>query len=443
MINLKKSVQMKAWISILLLATLAFPNAFAANSKLATVPLLDTFPTYNPAMYNLLIPIDTVGYTTDAQHVICDSLLLYVVNAMVSPTSQGWLIDHLSGTQNANNINSPTAKLCKIFKAYKLHSIDSVVSLYRSADQTTINTMLSNQQTRAKFQGMIDSIVSMRMKFGIEFQSGFLIMANLKFLNNKENLTPFFFKQENTVWKLAIGSNNLPMYSNISAFLNTHSPSGMIASNDIDGDGILNSVDNCPCKSNINQKNSDGDALGDICDNCPTVANSNQSDYDNDNIGDVCDNCPSRYNPLQSDFDNDHIGDSCDNCPTVYNISQTDVDGDYIGDACDQDLDNDGYPNNVDPDIDGDGIPNIQDNCPYYPNQNQVDSDTDGVGNSCDNCPTVSNPGQADADMDGIGDACDPDMDNDGILNNVDNCPTTYNPDQLDINCNGVGDVCE
>ena len=30
---------MKAWITILLFMTLSFPNAFAANSKLATAPL--------------------------------------------------------------------------------------------------------------------------------------------------------------------------------------------------------------------------------------------------------------------------------------------------------------------------------------------------------------------------------------------------------------------
>ncbi len=42
--------------------------------------------------------------------------------------------------------------------------------------------------------------------------------------------------------------------------------------NDNDGDGIINSLDNCPSVSNPGQTNQDGDAWGDACDACPTVA---------------------------------------------------------------------------------------------------------------------------------------------------------------------------
>ena len=36
--------------------------------------------------------------------------------------------------------------------------------------------------------------------------------------------------------------------------------------NDVDGDGVLNTSDNCLCKANSNQANCDGDAWGDACD---------------------------------------------------------------------------------------------------------------------------------------------------------------------------------
>ena len=51
---------------------------------------------------------------------------------------------------------------------------------------------------------------------------------------------------------------------------------------DTDGDGISDSVDNCPNTPNADQADSDGDLLGDVCD----------EDDDNDGIPDVDDNCP-------------------------------------------------------------------------------------------------------------------------------------------------------
>jgi thrombospondin 2/3/4/5 len=49
-------------------------------------------------------------------------------------------------------------------------------------------------------------------------------------------------------------------------------------SNDLDGDGIANAVDNCPHAYNIGQHDEDGDGVGDECDNCPSVANADQAD---------------------------------------------------------------------------------------------------------------------------------------------------------------------
>ena len=41
---------------------------------------------------------------------------------------------------------------------------------------------------------------------------------------------------------------------------------------DVDGDGVLADVDNCPLVANPGQANADGDAWGDACDNCPSFA---------------------------------------------------------------------------------------------------------------------------------------------------------------------------
>jgi hypothetical protein len=409
----------------------------------AYIPLLDTFPTYNITSYNVIVPIDSVGYRSDPAHEICKTKLLYIINGMIAPMSEGWPIDTVSGSADCNLVNSPTAMLCKLFREYLRGNIDSITTLYKSSDHALINNIQSNPIVRAKYQGIIDSISSMKMKFGFQLQGGFFIITKLTFLDNSEYLSPYFFVQENNQWKLSTMVDSFPISSNIAVYLKSHTPASLIGTDDIDNDGISNLNDNCPCNANSNQKDTDSDGIGDACDNCPTKTNHDQVDFDGDGVGDVCDNCLKFYNPSQSDFDNDGIGDSCDNCRTALNPNQSDIDNDYIGDACDQDIDNDGHPNNLDTDIDGDGVPNTIDNCPYYPNSNQLDSDGDGIGDACDNCPLTFNPDQLDTEHDAVGDVCDADMDNDGVLNVIDNCPKFFNPDQLDANCNGIGDACE
>ena len=103
---------------------------------------------------------------------------------------------------------------------------------------------------------------------------------------------------------------------------------------DSDGDGIPDSMDNCPNKFNPDQKDSDGDGVGDVCDNCVNTYNPNQADTDGDGRGDVCDNCINNPNYNQIDTDGDGRGDACDNCRTIYNPGQEDADGDGIGDVC-------------------------------------------------------------------------------------------------------------
>jgi hypothetical protein len=141
---------------------------------------------------------------------------------------------------------------------------------------------------------------------------------------------------------------------------------------DIDDDGYMNGVDNCPLVAN-DQSDLDVDGIGDACDSCPDDAGNDAdldqicagSGYSPPMIGDG-DNCPATFNPPED----------CDGLPGTPD-EQCDLDVDGIGDACD-------------PDIDG-----------------------DTVDNGLDNCPWVNNPGQGDLDLDDVGDACDCAVDND------------------------------
>jgi hypothetical protein len=108
--------------------------------------------------------------------------------------------------------------------------------------------------------------------------------------------------------------------------ISNNSGSGLVTCDiDNDGDGILDTGDNCPqipngpslgtcsgtssdpeaCTSDndcgscgspgycdMSQDNSDADSYGDSCDNCPNNCNSNQLDADGDGKGDVCDGTP-------------------------------------------------------------------------------------------------------------------------------------------------------
>ncbi|MBL9120311.1 MAG: thrombospondin type 3 repeat-containing protein [Phycisphaerae bacterium] len=244
---------------------------------------------------------------------------------------------------------------------------------------------------------------------------------------------------------------------------------------DSDGDGIRDSVDNCPTVPNQDQADLDSDGVGDVCDNCRFVFNPTQADTDLDGVGDACqtldwdgdgtidqlDNCPGTANPDQSDLDGDGIGDLCDGCPTDplkfdpgpcgCGTPENDGDGDGTSDCID------GCPDdplkvepgacgcgNLDSDSDGDQVPDCLDNCPFAVNPDQSDLDGDGIGDRCDNCKTVANVDQADADFDGIGDACVTlDSDGDGIVDQRDTCPFTPNPDQADSDGDGTGDECD
>lgn len=90
---------------------------------------------------------------------------------------------------------------------------------------------------------------------------------------------------------------------------------------DSDWDGLINSADNCPYISNMDQTDTDGEGLGDACDD----------DDDGDGIADAIDNCPFIANPDQTDSNNNGLGAACDASENVSTLPSEGPPPDFLG----------------------------------------------------------------------------------------------------------------
>ncbi|NCG18153.1 MAG: hypothetical protein GWP91_03965 [Rhodobacterales bacterium] len=234
---------------------------------------------------------------------------------------------------------------------------------------------------------------------------------------------------------------------------------------DSDGDGLLDTNDNCPTIPNADQADANGNGVGDVCDVCGSTPDpdadgvcdpfdhcpgfDDNADNDGDTVPDGCDVCLAGDD--NADQDGDLVPDDCDICAIEPN--QNDVDNDGMPDACDIcpnfddfiDADSDGAPDGCDicpggfdgNDADGDTLPNDCDQCDGF--DDSIDADSDGAPDGCDVCPTQPDPDQLDGDGDGYGIACDcDDEDNDIGPGVVEVCDGTDNDCDGEIDNNAI-----
>lgn len=407
----------------------------------------DMFPDYVAEVYDIAINYKSEYmkmYNNHEPNDICDTYMYYNVYGLKPAVGNRWIMAE-GGTQNADDVNTPPALLCRILKAYASGDLNHVKQLYRESDTAVISQIMSVDSISDRWFEAVSMINKFNLLFSYnvdDYTQLFVEMYNDNVLLSQGTYACIIDDGE---WKFATMTDSTSLSTNLTMYLQYYSPTTILSSADIDGDGLNNLLDNCPCVANDDQNDSDDDGVGDACDNCPDTPNPDQNDSDDDGVGDACDNC-NGHNPDQEDRDHDGVGDFCDVCPDDYDPYQ-DVTIDSLGIvrgvACNPDIDGDGILNEEDDDMDGDGWSNDRDNCPRLYNPNQIDSDLDGVGDVCDCCPLNYNPDQNDIDFDGYGDVCDEDTDGDGIPDKYDNCPEHYNPEQEDEDCNGIGDACQ
>jgi hypothetical protein len=217
---------------------------------------------------------------------------------------------------------------------------------------------------------------------------------------------------------------------------------------DDDGDGIGDSLDDCPwgaenwvseewtdhdsdgCKDSTEDSDDDNDGIIDENDGCPTgYLGYDMIDQDQDG-------CDDRFE--DSDLDQDGIVNNLDSCPQgAMHWDSTDLGEDHDQDGCrdsdeDENDDNDLYLDSQDScpaglvgwndsnlDYDTDGCQDLSED---------DDDDNDGVRDPQDSCARGNLGWLSSPNTDHDGDGCrdldeDPDFDNDGVLNEFDSCP--------------------
>jgi hypothetical protein len=168
----------------------------------------------------------------------------------------------------------------------------------------------------------------------------------------------------------------------------------ILAKDDPDRDRIPNDEDNCPDKSNPDQKNDDSDGFGNACDKCPLADDPGQEDTDDDGIGDACEEPPPSPTPSASPSPSPSPTPSPTPQPTATPVPTPTGTPTPTATPAPSETPNPTPIIDIPPkdpkDVDGDGKPNDADNCPTIANTEQKDDDNDGRGNECDPSPSGS-----------------------------------------------------
>lgn len=211
----------------------------------------DVFPTVTSTDMSIAIPIGQRGqriYAAGEGQMLCDSLMFYQIHGAVKPQAADWTIRTSGGTQNANEANTAPALLCRVLKAYQTMNFTALANCYDSPGATELNALLKIDSIKIKFLMAMANISHFELELQYDYNNYTYLFVKIFYHDNTNSLALYLAKQVDNQWKLVSGEDRSDLGYNLLAYLSTHAAHTLISSNDIDGDGIPNSSDPCPCK---------------------------------------------------------------------------------------------------------------------------------------------------------------------------------------------------
>ncbi len=186
---------------------------------------------------------------------------------------------------------------------------------------------------------------------------------------------------------------------------------------DIDGDGVYDDLDTCPCDADPNQQDADGDGVGDMCDADTPDVSFLHTDISVSQAQELIDSGLS-LTLLDVRETTEYCGE-LGHIPGALNLPyNSGVLPMRISEIPQQALllvvcQSGGRSHRASRFLDEAGYAHVFDMVGGMqnwtgPSVSCLDTDQDGINDDLDNCPDVNNPDQADADDNGRGDVCEP-----------------------------------
>jgi len=186
---------------------------------------------------------------------------------------------------------------------------------------------------------------------------------------------------------------------------------------DIDGDGIFDDLDTCPCDADPNQRDTDADGLGDICDADTPDMRFHHTDISVAQAQELIDSGLA-LTILDVREGSEYCGGlghipGALNVPYNSGVLQMRVSEIPKDEPLLVVCKSGGRSHMASRFLDAAGYAHVFDMAGGMtswtgPSVSCIDTDQDGINDDLDNCPDVNNPDQADADDNGRGDVCEP-----------------------------------